>query len=193
MNKRNPQDHFPDDIKQHTMEIVLDMDTHRHLKFSNNGSFHLAFEIVTWPGYLTICGDMGTYTFQRTPDMFKFFRRSEINPDYWTEKLQATDKGLSHLKFHAEIFCKDTMERCLNLDFETTKQKERVVASLKEVLSYTDESPFRLLDAVMRWECDGFSLEMDGTEGYEYSYHYIWCLLAIVWGISRYDFLKKQN
>lgn len=56
------------------------------------------FDLVVWPGYLLIVGDMGEYLFRREPNMLAFFRESEeeareeipaINPSYWAEKCVA--------------------------------------------------------------------------------------------------------
>ncbi len=92
---------FRVDTAQHQMEVLLDNGLHRHLKFSNAGSSVYRFDIVTWPGYLTISGDMGTSVFRRMPDMLEFFRNDQrkdaapdvlrINPGYWAEKCVAND------------------------------------------------------------------------------------------------------
>lgn len=83
---------FLKDVSDHKMEIALDSGTYRHLKFKqSNNSWNMHYSLVTWPGYLCICGDMGTWTFARLPDMFDFFRSPRemaINPSYWAEKLQ---------------------------------------------------------------------------------------------------------
>jgi hypothetical protein len=51
------------------------------------------FDLITWPGALTVNGDCGTFTLGRTDDMFGFFRGSQISPGYWAEKVQAADRA----------------------------------------------------------------------------------------------------
>ena len=79
---------FLKDVTAHKMRVDLDAGKHRHLIFRGTSN-NMWFELVTWPGSLTISGDMGTWTFSRPPDMFNFFRgEMKINPSYWAEKLQ---------------------------------------------------------------------------------------------------------
>jgi hypothetical protein len=67
------EEHFLNDIKKHSMSIRKDEGMYRHLTFTNNDSSFYQFDLITWPGHLTISGDMGTYTFACIPDMFDFF------------------------------------------------------------------------------------------------------------------------
>lgn len=111
----------------HSMEILRDNGCARHLKFSNSGSSVYGFDLITWPGYLCIAGDCGTYIFARNQDMFEFFRMSDddfnhfleknkglsINPKNWSEILKSISTvgykeidagGTENFKFHY-IWC----------------------------------------------------------------------------------------
>jgi hypothetical protein len=88
---------FPRDTAEHQLEVIRDDGLYKHLRFKKPGTGNYRFDIVTWPGYLTFCGDMGTLTFSREEDMLGFFRlrnrpdlplSKRINPDYWSEKVQ---------------------------------------------------------------------------------------------------------
>ncbi|WP_394165088.1 hypothetical protein [Neptunomonas phycophila] len=101
-NQACTQERFLNDVANHTLKVIKDDGLHRHLSFTQDGSSVYRFDLITWPGYLCICGDMGEYVFRRLPDMFEFFRMDKndfmnkpdqklsINPHYWSEKLQAT-------------------------------------------------------------------------------------------------------
>jgi hypothetical protein len=89
---------FAVDVAQHQMTVLRDDGLYRHLRFMRvapnaktgkleRGSTYW-FELVTWPGHLTITGDCGTYTLARLEDMFEFFRGTRINPQYWAEKVR---------------------------------------------------------------------------------------------------------
>lgn len=89
---------FPKEVADHELEILRDDGLYRHLRFlrvttdpetgkRSKSSFYW-FDLVTWPGWLTVAGDCGTFVFSRIEDMFEFFRGSRINPDYWGEKAQ---------------------------------------------------------------------------------------------------------
>ena len=93
---------FRKDTAEHQMQILLDSGMHRHLRFRRPGTNTYGFDVVTWPGYLAISGDMGGSMFTRLPDMFEFFRKDQrwyernpgglpINPSYWAGKLAAND------------------------------------------------------------------------------------------------------
>lgn len=92
---------FDADVANHKMEILKDDGLYRHIKFMDSECDLMWFEIVTWPGSLTINGDMGTYIFSRADDMFSFFGEDGINPTYWAEKVQAKDDEIE--EFSPEV------------------------------------------------------------------------------------------
>jgi hypothetical protein len=101
---------FPKDVEDHKLTVALDQGEYRHLRV-DNGSSTYHYGIVTWPGYLTIYGDMGSYVFSRVRDMFAFFRADRhepdrINPGYWSEKLQAP-KGTREVQNFSERVWRD--------------------------------------------------------------------------------------
>lgn len=89
MDQNKIKEKFDRNITNHQMAIRFDAGIYRHLVFRNPESSAMWFEIVTWPGSLVYTGDMGTFVFERIPDMFEFFRNAEINPHYWSEKVEA--------------------------------------------------------------------------------------------------------
>ena len=186
---------FLRDVRDHKMTIELDQDVHRSIRFGRPGHSAYYFRLNTWPGSLAISGDMGSYVFSRTRDMFEFFRDPDmmgrINPQYWHEKADAVDRQGGAKRF---------------------SQKRLVDA----VRNHSDEWQVRLGDAAkIRSEVDEltrgeFSNEheayeairdfeaMDGNMFYEFDadltdwdYGYLWLLRAIVWGIKQYDLVKQ--
>lgn len=224
--------HFEVDTKEHTMEILKDDGLYRHLKFTKGGSQCYRFDIHTWPGYLCICQDMGTYVFRRIPDMFKFFimddndfnKKNVINPHYWAEKLQATNTSRSYdtngyEEFSIDVFAENVKQEYDNFcesyldddgeevteaypeDTQTrAHQLEELWEALqKEVIDNSYDGQMRAYDAAMafRWESDDGELKFDMCDFWdynctEYSFHYIWVLYAIVWGIGQYNKEKAK-
>lgn len=93
---------FLRDVARHQVTIIRDDGLHRHVRFQEPGSSCYYFDLITWPGCLCYTGDMGTFVFKRTSDMFHFFRTDReyaarrgrsltINLSYWGEKLVAVD------------------------------------------------------------------------------------------------------
>jgi hypothetical protein len=147
------------------------------------------FEIITWPGTLTIGGDMGTWVFSRIEDMFRFFRREDlsINPSYWAEKLEAHDVTTGPAKkFSPEVFERSVIDSLDNYDLHDEKKGAIIAALKEEVFREEHEHPIR--EALNNFECDGFSMS-DTWEisGREWGYRFLWCLYAIVWGIQQFE------
>lgn len=197
---------FMEDVKNHTMTIQADDPGigYRRIIFSNDGSSIQRFELVTWPNYLCITGDMGTYIFYRTYDMFNFFRspKLKINPDYWSQKLQADDIHDKHKGFSREIFearVWDFYDQSIEIyhDLEFVEDLRKCIQ--EEIISCSSDER-SAYDAIADWP-DNVSVPEDyedifqdffdggGTE--DYSYRFIWCLYAIVWGINKYDEARR--
>jgi hypothetical protein len=107
---------FQRETATHRMTVLHDDGLYRHLRFRAHhlcndaeyrptSSFYW-FDLITWPGALTINGDCGTFAFSRVTDMFEFFRsKYGINPQYWAEKVRGETrvKSYSEDKFRALV------------------------------------------------------------------------------------------
>lgn len=100
----------------HEMTVLRDDELYRHLRFQKPGTSNYYFDLVTWPGYLAMVGDCGSYLFCRDRDMFEWFtggaRRSfdderwGISPQNWAQKLQtpqSTGSSASEV-FSVEVY-----------------------------------------------------------------------------------------
>lgn len=97
------KEQFLRNVAEHQMDIRLDVEVdgakYRHVVFSKPGTWNCGFSLTTTPRRLVYAGDMGTFVFERVPDMFCFFRgqrgvegEREPNFGYWHEKLTACDR-----------------------------------------------------------------------------------------------------
>lgn len=193
------QNRFIHDVRDHELTIKLDQDLYRHLRLSRPGSSAYHYNLVTWPGYLSITGDMGSYTFDRVADMFKFFRDGEmtnrINPQYWHEKAVAVDKGQG-----PKVFSQDRYKNAIQSDtneWETTLGSEETLKADIEAQLHGWNSPTNTHEAYQLIH------EFESTDGHtfvdfeydltDWSFHYMWALKAIVWGIKQYDLEKQER
>lgn len=183
---------FLKDVANHEMDVKLDQGVYRHIVFSQPmHRFLYRFELITTPGLLVIHGDMETWAFSRVDDMFTFFRGElgKINCSYWAEKLQA---GRTNAKrFDGEYFKDCLIDSLDGYDLEGEK-RAKVIEELNEIEWCDDESwTRRQVDGI---EADGFKFQ-DTYEisGKRYTYHFVWCLYAIVWGIAQYDASKEPK
>lgn len=186
---------FLSDVEKHEMTVLLDHNVYRHIRFQRQGDSHFWFELVTWPNHLSIGGDMGTYVFARTEDMFRFFRRDDlsINEDYWAEKVVSSDRTPVK-EFRVEAvrqWFRDNL-RC-HLEGWSKSQRSVIVQQVRELFDCIDdmseEDVRRAIDGI---DVDGDMVfcdmwEVDFTT---YTHRFLWCLHAIVWGIQQYDGAK---
>ncbi len=181
---------------------MLDNGVYRHLRCKQPGSSNYWFDIITAPGILVFTGDMGGFTFRRIEDMLGFFRRPDgiINPDYWSEKVEAecrTDRveQFSEDKFK-QIVGEYTREWIRDRRADCTRVERRALweAIKDEVLSADpDGNGVLMFDAAndfkhkLNSQCEFWFQDFWDRNFNDYSYRFIWCCRAIVWAIAQYD------
>ena len=212
---RLTKEQFLQSVAEHEMTVVMDTDSgHRHLTFSKPKDSNQHFHINTWGEYLSFTGDMGSYVFSRNSDMFRFFRSDElaIQPSYWSEKCQAACQIGKIKKFDPVALQKSIDNRIKSLCLELEEDYENhgedydslgsFTAAVKEEMvehfqcSELDE--YRFISAIEGFESSivpDLKLIFDGDYEWinaeSYTYHYQWCLYAIVWAIKQYDDYKN--
>jgi len=200
MSEREPSEVvFAEQVAGHQMIVGIDSDLYRHLTFKRPETSNRYFHITTWPGYLTISGDMGCYVFSRLPDMFEFFRddKGRINPGYWSEKIQADERHSGHREFSETRWRQCVEEDFSAWHFDSDEQKAKAREELEDDLFYSyPESVEGALTKTMDYKCSvtghHFQDFWDHTLT-DYTYHFIWCCRAIVWAIERYDEYKADE
>ncbi|TFW15916.1 hypothetical protein [Duganella callida] len=195
---------FLRDVDDHKMIVIRDEGANRHVRFKQPNSSNMYFDLITWPGYLCYTGDMGTYVFQRTEDMFAFFRtdrlhqrpgdaRLAVNRSYWGEKLEAIGKNDGYREFSSDKFKQQVMqyvERC----GLTGKLGHGLREELEsEVLAHADDGADEAYRAVRDFVWDGRAVFNDFWEVdcEEYTFRFLWCCYALAWGIEQYDKVKQ--
>lgn len=141
------EERFLKDVAAHKMEVVRVEGVNRHVRFkAEKGGNCYWFDILTWGGVLCINGDCGTYVFSRTSDMFEFFRSRnwtdkgpdvlDINPPYWSEKIQAAPKDRGVEQFSEKKFTKAVK------DYYDTHFAEEIAVEKEELDdAQADETP----------------------------------------------------
>ena len=198
-DKTSQLERFQRDTSTHQMSVLLRRGLHRHLRFRRaDGSYTYGFDIVTWPGFLAISGDNGSYVFTRLPDMFEFFRSSNggINPGYWEEKVTAADSGSGVKEWDPDAFAYH-LEECITWYFEDLDEPQALAEcrdkAREEVLAH-DHNENEAYSALRDFEFempDGSTFRVDDWE-YSCKKHtsrFLWCCHAIAWAIQQYDAL----
>lgn len=203
------------DTANHRLQIIRDDGLYRHLRMKEPGTSCYYYDVITWPGYLTVTGDMGNWTFSRTADMFDFFGAWEgvINTGYWSEKLEAgagcSARELLAKEYDHDAFCK-SLKESLNEYLEDDQDAE-----LEEDWDDEDDTPdsdkAKVREVVRElcraefsndWEAYQAVYEADWPESWSvwdicdgltfktYTSHFRWILFAITWAISKYHNAK---
>lgn len=165
---------------QHEMTVLHADGVYRHLRFARPKTWIYGFDLVTWPGYLYVGGDIEDFTFSRIPDMFEFFDGSDINPHYWGEKL--TNRGMQTRRFSEQVF-----ERRVAQAIAGTEDSEALASAWAEHRRYADlshEYPAR--QALMEFEHDGHYRFPDSWEWdlHEWDPHFLLSCFAIARGLA---------
>ena len=196
MNNSLTKERFLEDTKKHVMTIERDDSIFRSLIFKNENCSSYHFRITTWPDHLCISGDCGTYVFSRLYDMFEFFSNDdksdelEINPGYWGEKLESICKQGGYKEFSEEIFIQRLRDEFEQWTFSSDLDKAEQWAEVRNnVIYYHENEKHTAMKAALDF-CSSKGNEFLDFYEYnitDYTYHYIWCLYAIVWGINQYN------
>jgi hypothetical protein len=190
---------FDNNILEHVVSVCRDDGVYRHLRCRRPGTIVFGFDIVTWPGYLAITGDMGCYVFSRLNDMFDFFGKcgvkDGINPQYWGEKLQAPDSR-DVTEFDLEVY-KECVEEWRDemLEDIPEDEQEEFIGMVESHLLWDFEFEHEAYESLSSFHTRQVTEITNYSEWNfrSYKYHYIWCLYAIVWAIGKYCEEKKDG
>lgn len=177
---------FKDDTAGHELKVIKDDGLYRHLRGGQPGTVVYSFHVLTWPGYLCICGDMGTFVFARIEDMFKFFEsdHGRINPQYWSEKLQAGEAEDYDWETVRDSVRSWLDSACVGLDDDEAKDLREEVN--RQVLDRYAGSDVEAVSLISEFEHEGMRIETYDLRFKSYTFRFLWCCKAIVWAIAGY-------
>ncbi|RWR30510.1 hypothetical protein D2T29_12630 [Sinirhodobacter populi] len=198
---------FIRDVRDHAMTIELDQGVHRSILFSRPGSSACHFRLNTWPGYLSVSGEMGSYTFFRMHDMFSFFRfagpeydkTEHINAGYWDSKLTAVSATESREELNEAAYV-DAVRLMLrsHISHMSLSKAKRVMGYVKAdgLFDAVGIPPHDAMIALWQWQCP-VTGKYPFSNVWDYrlttqAFHLVWCMRAIQWGIKQYD-LRAQG
>lgn len=181
---------FLSDVSKHQMTVLRSDGLYRHLRFKAPGTMDMSFDVLTWPGHLCYTGDMGTFVFQRLPDMFNFFRiadEREPNFHYWAQKVEAEDKFSGLREWDADGFRESVMGDVTDY-IEAKELNESDAQDLRDAVgdSIDFDDEYGALRAVQDFEYEGFSFS-DVEPCYKLTDRFIWCCYALGWAVKQWD------
>jgi hypothetical protein len=168
--------------------------------FKRPDTIHQLFSLTTTPGRLVFGGDMGCFVFERTEDMFAFFRRDmdrfDPNFGYWHEKLVALDRHGGSMSPSVEKFRENLEQYIEQYDDLTGEEIGQVREFIDEAVTlFEDECPHDAYVAVGNFELrdDPFFTDFWETSNDDYTIRYQWACHAIQWGVAQYDAAKQAE
>lgn len=197
-------DRFKREIAEHAVEIAHDDGLYRHVKCRHTGksySGYYWFDLITVPGALIFQGDGDSFVFQRTEDMFDFFRSSAAsagkpNYQYWAQKL--TSGGVMR-------YSQDKLEQLVRESIKDHAKRFPNLAAAVQARVLDEMFGDALIDRkavedFQYWtdEDDPLSQhfrrspDFEFTDAWEwattdYDWWFKWACHGIVWAISQYD------
>lgn len=147
----------------------------------------------------------------------------QINPSYWGEKLEAVDKcgyESSYKEYSPEKFKERVEEQVKewieefegeydSSEHEQFEQKKDFADDIKsaieeDVLRYADDGEYKAHEVLRDFSFEYTANRFTNSQKFEfydtwewdlkdYTYRYIWCLYALVWGIEKYDASKGDK
>lgn len=184
---------FSADTDKHELTVLREDGLYRHLRARNPEHGAYWFDIITWPGCLTIRGDLGNaYTFARLPDMFEFFRGKQINPHYWAEKL---DGGRDSVQVYSEDVVRQLVTEHVVDAIRYSDAPRGIGKAIRtEILGedLTDEADARELLEIFNFK--GFVFDDVWEWSFkDYDWVFLWACHAIVWAIAAYDRARAEQ
>lgn len=187
---------YEEDTREHSMRVLRDDGLYRHVRFSAPKTVMYRFDLVTWPGYLAIVGDVEDHLFARLPDMFQFFEsavhhrtrtgKPHINPDYWSEKLQGPNAGRSTQVYSRALYETQVLE-WLEEHADSSDPGVLKAAVQEQLLDCPPHDVREAMERLHRFEYAGLRIyEPYDWRLTEFSGHFLWCCWAIVDGIRQY-------
>lgn len=177
---------------EHELTILHDDGLYRHIYMGKPGTGFYRYELITWPGHLSVGGDMDHYVFARVEDMFTFFRGHEINPHYWAEKVQdgrERTKSYSDDLFEATV--KEELKR-LPVPNLNKRQREARAELLERIADGDAYHEYGARELLSDAETAGLFSDTWEWNLQDWDYHFVYCLHAIVAGIKAYDAAKAS-
>jgi hypothetical protein len=181
--------------RDHVMHVLHDDGLYRHLKFEHpSGTDIWRFHIVTWPGYLSISGDLESYTFCAANDMLDFFTHGigpeGINASYWAEKVRA-ESPQNPVRDYCPALFEHIVEteyakipKICNRDEETLEDWAIIKEEMLGVAEYSEQEARRLARENPELFPD------QSVDLVDYSWHFLLSCQAIAWAARQYQAAK---
>lgn len=201
---------FLADVSKHEMSVKHNDGIYKHVVFRAPNSSKYWFEIVTWPGSLSINGDCGSFTFSRITNMVDFFCADNFdvlsttapNFGYWSNKCTASDTADGIREFDLEAF-RENAQKEIESAIEHAGDELRAASAqlcrkvfFSRVVKPHFEFEWEARAAINSFEYESNGITIHIVDFYEhkcqkYSSNYEWCCYALAWACAKIKTLEQ--
>ncbi len=178
--------------RSHELTVLRDDGQYRHLRFASPDNGFYWFDLVTWPGRLVFTGAMGTFVFATgaaIDPLVAFRYQTGVYPGNWSRWVIA---GQDQTRGYSEdVFRRVVADRVAEAADRFPGLREAVDRDVLASDDYNLEYEECAREAVAAFQFTSgqavFRFEgVDAWDLMDWSWWYLWCCHAILWGIDRY-------
>lgn len=170
-------------FKDHVVEVKLEQGLYRHYRCGQPDTGIMHFHIVTFPGRLLVCGDIGDMVWERVPDMFAWAKNALHSTGYFEEKCWRTLKTKEYSADVAKESIRYEHEwRTDELSEHEQELRKKVDAERDRLISAADEGEHAFVQAY--WDSEWYTGDFPSITDYTRSF--LWAREALRWFFGNY-------
>jgi hypothetical protein len=164
-------------FKFHEIETLLEKGVYRDFR-CHRQSTSFAFHVITWPGYLVVCGDIGEMMWTRCSDMFQWAPGAINSIDYFEKKVP---HGVETRQYDTDI-ARATLRELLEDEDIHGQEGVELVEKIRSCERYLDDGQHAVESEVFQQSLfDG----CDWPNFTTFNSTFLWCREAVLWFFER--------
>lgn len=177
----------------HVIEVLHEDGLYRHYRCGKPGDSNMSFNIVTFPGRLIVCGDIGDMAWERCPDMLEWAKNAVHSTGYFQEKTWqcieskefTEEAAIAAMRWQHEAIVGDLDES----DEADVVARQEADEQLAEFISLAGEGEHEFMNAYV--DSDWYDGEFPTIE--DYTREFLRCREAVRWFLKNYKPAEKAE
>ncbi len=170
----------------HVVEVLHEDGLYRHYRCAQPNTGMMHFHIVTFPGRLIVCGDIGRAALERCPDMLEWARNAAHSTGYFEEKAWQCIKTKEFTE-EAAIAAMRWEHACRIDGLDDAAARQKADEQLARFISMAGEGEQEFVNAYV--DSDWFDGDFPTIE--DYTHEFLRCREAVLWFINNYKPTEK--
>jgi hypothetical protein len=163
---------------EHAVTVEREDGLYRHYRCARPGTGNYAFHVVTFPGRLIVCGDIGDMAWERCPDMIEWAADAVESIGYFAEKVWRSIEVREWCEAVARAVVEEEhADRVRDLDEGESEAREKLDEVRDELLAAIDSGEHAFVDAY--YQSDWYDGDFPNLRGF--TSEFLWCREAVRW------------